>query len=485
MRKCSLLFVTMTAVIFAEPIEELDTFIEKALTEWNVPGVAVSVVKEDKVLLSKGYGIAKIGTEEKVDSKTVFQLASITKALTSAALAVEVDKGRLTWDEEVILNLPQFALKDPYPTRYTTARDLLAHRTGLPAFGGDLLGKMGYNDSEILHRIRFIDPASSFRDKAHYSNAGYFIAGELLAAITGKSYEQTVRDSIFTPLKMSQSGFAEKLDNDNVAYPHAFIDGKLTILDWDITGGFPAAGAATSTADDMAKWMSMYLAGGQGVIKPETIDEMFASSMAGEASFSEAPPINDYSGFNFGLGWDNFHFHGKMIVEKGGGLDGIRTVTTLIPQLGVGITVMCNLNLTLFPEAVRAEFLELYLGKADTDIQQEIKERQKQLDQLLVKPEPPKAVEPPQKLALYTGKYSNDLYGIMEVEEKNGQLVLYAGPGRYAGTLTHYSNNTFTLTWPAVNGGNQQVTFTMGPEGKGIAFDTETYGRFTLATSPS
>lgn len=468
----------MTISLTASEINRIDEFANQALKDWKVPGASVAITQGDKALLVKGYGIRKDGSQEKVNEETIFQLASITKAFTAMALAIEVDNGKITWDEPIVYYLPGFSLMDSYSTAHTNTIDLLAHRTGLPSFAGDLLGKLGYSDKDILSRARFIKPATSFRDKAHYSNMGYFIAGELLGQLTQKNWRDAVQQGIFNPLQMTRSGFEAILDQENVAHPHLLTQNGWKILDWDRTGGFPAAGAIASTASDMAKWMQSLLSGGKGIVKPETIMDMFLSSMASRAEFSEAPPINEFSGFNFGLGWDNYHYNGYLIVEKGGGLDGIRTVTTLIPEKQLGITILCNLNLNFYPEAVRAKFLEEYLGKAGYDLQKEIRNQQSTLDALLAVEEKPKKNLPHRELKLYTGTYSSDLYGDINISIENKTLKASAGPAKYQGTLAAWSNDTFILTWPAVNMGNQKVTFTMGPDGKALSFNTETLGVF-------
>lgn len=156
-------------------MDDLDAFIRKARSEYNVPGVAVAVLHEDKVVLLKGYGVRRIGDSAPVDENTIFQLASNTKSFTAAALGTQVDAGKISWDDTVVRPLPGFALKDPYPSYYTTIRDLLAHRTGVPSFRGDLLGNLGYSRDEILSRVRFIEPIHSFREQAAYSNIGFFL----------------------------------------------------------------------------------------------------------------------------------------------------------------------------------------------------------------------------------------------------------------------------------------------------------------------
>lgn len=469
---------------FSYNFEGFEDFIEKARQQRQIPGAAVCIVQDDKILFAKGFGTLRIGGKQSVDENTIFQIGSVTKTFTSAGIGLHVEKNVLQWDDEILLHLPSFALKEPYPSRYSSARDLLAHRTGLPPFGGDLLGKIGYSPDEILYRVRFIEPATSFRNRAYYSNVGYFIAGQLLAKLAKSSWEEYVRTALLVPLEMQRSGFSANLDSGNVAYAHAEIDGEIKLIPWDRTGGFPAAGAITSTAADMGNWMAMLVNGGQfrgkQILQKKTVDEMFLPSMVGEVSFSEAPPIAEDSGFSYGLGWNNYHYHGKMIVEKGGGLDGARSVIVLIPELRMGITVLSNLNLTMFPEAVRAKFLEICLGKSEVDLQAGIQEKEKQLANLLKKEPPPKNGGPlGHKLAQYTGIFESPLYGVFNITVKDRQLIVEAGPGKWRGTLTPWSNDTFLLEWPTVNSGNQQATFTFGPENTAIEMQTETLGNFT------
>lgn len=479
MHKLAILFSLAIFSLNADLAKNLDPFIETKLKEYQAPGLAVSIVKDGKVIFAKGYGVIDINKPDKVDPDTIFQLASVTKTFTAAALGIQVQNKKMKWDDEVIQHLPAFALKEPYATRYANAVDLLAHRTGLPAFGGDLLGKLGYNEQEILARVRLIDPNVSFREKAQYSNVGYFVAGELLEAVTGMSWSDAIQKTLLTPLSMNRSGFASNLKNKNVASSHALIDGKVTQIPADVTGGFPAAGAITSTAADMAKWMNLFLIGNDSILSLTTIQELFTPAIVGEIAFSEAPPISKETGFNFSLGWDTYYYKGYQVVEKGGGLDGIRTVVTLIPELKLGITILTNLNLTLLPEAIRARFLEEAIAKSDTDLQKEILASQDKLFQL-IQPEPkPKTVLPmAHPIEAYTGTFISELYGKFIIEKENKNLVIKAGPDGYKGSLTHWSNDTFMLSWPAINSGNQQLTFSFGPTGEPSGFTTETLGSF-------
>ena len=462
--------------------KDLDAFIEKTREEYNVPGVSVTVVEDGEVVYLKGFGVRKVGTQEKVDENTIFQLASVTKTFTSAAIGTFVDDGKVTWDEEVIDVLPGFALMQPYPTRYSTPRDLLAHRTGLPAFGGDLLGNLGYDREQVLYRVRLIEPSHSFREEATYSNIGFFIAGQVAGKLGKTTWEDVVNTRLIKPLEMNRTGFPGMLDKENVASPHAKIDGEIQAIPWNRGEILGAAGDMVSTGSDMSKWMITLLDGGtykgKGVLKPETIKDMFAPSMVETPGFAELPPISEKTGFSFGMGWGSYHWKNHEIVEKGGGYEGIRTVVVLVPELNLGITVLSNLNFSVLPEAIRAYILEQYLGKADYDMQAEIKKRMAMLDKLTAVGSPPESPKPPsQELRAYVGNYENQLYGTFKVVQEKKDLRIEAGPGKYPGKLEHLNYDSYILRWPSINM-IDEITFVTGPSGEIEEFISDAYGTF-------
>ncbi|GAB4228102.1 MAG: serine hydrolase [Chlamydiales bacterium] len=474
----------------ADKIEELEAFINRNRQIYEVPGVAVSVVKGNDIILAKGFGETKLGSGDKVNENTLFQLASVTKTFLAASLGWLKDQNKIDWENEIRTFLPFFALNEAYPTRYTNFIDLLTHRTGLPPFGGDLLGRLNYTSTEVLNRAQYIPLVSSFREKANYSNLGYFIAGECVSALYGKPWQDCIRQELFIPLNMVKSGFSDHLNVPNVALPHAKIDGKLQVISFDTTGGFPAAGAITSTVKEMANWMILHLNQGnfkgKQILNSDTIHEMHKPRMPAEISFSEAPPISDKTGFAFGLGWDCYQFACKKIVEKGGGLDGIRTIVTLIPELQLGITVLTNRNLTLLPEAIRAKFLQLYVGNEDINEEtfELILKQGNELEKMVLPPSKPENYIPLKNtLETYSGEFESKIYGRFLLKVQNNELVIHALEGNLKGKLIHYSNQTFLLKWPYVNTGYQEVTFTVGPSGKAIKIDTETLGTWTSVTN--
>jgi CubicO group peptidase (beta-lactamase class C family) len=295
-----------TAVQDNDAMTNLDAFITRALKQYQVPGAAVAVVQNGKAALLKGYGVRDVTKPGTVDENTIFQLASVTKTLTAAAAATVVDDGKLDWDKPIFNYLPEFVGYDPYMTRWLTERDLLAQRTGWPAFTGDQLDSFGYDRAEILRRLRFFKPRYSLREVTQYSNPGFFLAGEVAARASGQSWNDLVERRLFKPLEMSRSGTVIKaLQDPNATAAHALVEGKIVVVEpseLDVTG---AASSGTSTAADMSKLMLMFLNkgahNGKRVLKPETVDEIFKRSMVSKIDFSDLPPISDKTGFYYGL----------------------------------------------------------------------------------------------------------------------------------------------------------------------------------------
>src|SRR5437764_1783406 len=402
-----------TAAAANDSVAELDSFITRTLQQYQVPGAAIAVVRDGKVVLVKGYGVRNVTKPGAVDENTIFQLASVTKTLTAAAAATVVDEGKLDWDRPIFNYLPEFVGYDPYMTRWLTERDLLAQRTGWPEFTGDQLDSFGYDRAEILRRLRFFKPRYSLSEVAQYSNPGFFVAGEVAARAAKQSWNELVEQSLLKRLDMSRSGTVIKaLQDSNATAAHAFVDGKIAVVEpseLDVTG---AASSGTSTAADMSKLLLMLLNrgtyNGKSVLKPETVAEMFKRSMVSKIDFTDLPPISDKTGFYYGLGVGSYDYAGHQIIEKGGALAGVRTIIVLVPDKNAGIVVLANLNLTAFPEAVRAYFLNQLLGIDPEADQKEILARNEQLKKLMA---PPPAPNNP-------GKFNGTLQSLVGIYQK-------------------------------------------------------------------
>ncbi|MBX9693807.1 MAG: serine hydrolase, partial [Cyanobacteria bacterium] len=427
----------------AEIPQGLDEFVTKSLKEYNVPGASVVVIDGDKTYI-KGYGVRSVDSGKPVDGDTLFMLASVSKAFTASLVSILVDDGKLSFDDQVVDNFPEFYLNDSYATRMCTARDLLAHRSGLPAFEGDNLEGLGFSREEIIRRIRYIKPACSFREKAGYSNPGIFLAGMLAARLGGASFEDLVKKRIFAPLGMTRSGLSckDRIDNANVAEAHKPLpEGGSKVVPWDNADPLAPAGGVTSTANDLARWVRMLVDGGsfegRQIISKKNVDEMWEPAMVSERSFAEMPPIGDNTGFSFGLGWGVYYYQGHKVIEKGGARLGVRSAVVIVPDKKIGIVVLANQNLTVLPEAVRAYLLEKMVAPAGTDVQAAIHKTSEEVSKHFgAEPAPIKAKAPPSlPLEKYVGVYQNELYGDLRVILEGGKLRWEAGPEKVTGSL--------------------------------------------------
>lgn len=473
----------------AAPPQGLEEFINQAMAHYEVPGAAVAVVKDGEVVFLKGFGVRDIGSDQPVDEHTLFMLASVSKTFTAGLAGTFVDEQKLDWDEPVVTYMPQLQLFDPYASRHATIRDFLSHRSGLPAFTGDLLEKQGYSREEILHRLRYLEPACTFRERAGYSNPGFLIAGMTTAAVGNASWDELMQTRLLQPLGMKDSGTtqADWKKTDNFAAAHIVSHKKLKTVEWENHDAMGPAGSITSTAADLVPWMLVHLQTGQfngkQIFQAETVEEMHTPSMVETPGFAEAPPIRSDTGFSYGLAWNVYHVAGHRIVEKGGARAGMRSVVTLIPDENVGVAVLANRNLTFLPEAIRAWVMEHYLDVKDSSTQEEIREMAKAVDKMF-------AVEPPElngdvhpaqlPLEQYTGDYENDLYGRLSIVADGDQLRWVTGPAKLGGPAPHVGYDNFLLYFPEGNIAlPEPVTFVVNEQGVPTELITESFGTFT------
>jgi CubicO group peptidase (beta-lactamase class C family) len=320
---------------------------------------------------------------------------------------------------------------------------------------------------------------------AQYSNPGFFVAGEVAARASKQSWNDLVEKRLFAPLEMSRSGTVIKaLQDSNATAAHALVDEKPVVVEpsnLDITG---AASSGTSTAADMLKLVLMFLNKGtykgKRVLKPETVEEIFKRSMVSEIDFTDLPPISDRTGFYYGLGVGSYDYAGHQIIEKSGALAGVRTTLVLVPDKNAGIVILANLNLTAFPEAVRAYFLNQVLGIDPETDQKQIFEINQKLKKLMA---PPPAPKNPGKfngtLQSLVGVYENDYYGRCQIILDGNALKVQCGPAKYPATLKHWNNGAFMMQFPGATQTPSVTTFMIGEDGTAGGFETETLGTFT------
>jgi CubicO group peptidase (beta-lactamase class C family) len=462
-------------------LDGFDTFVTQKMAEYNVPGAVVGIVENDSVVYLKGFGVRETGKPGPVDPDTRFQVASVSKYITGAAIGTVVDEGKLEWDEPVVHYLPGFVLKDTYAGDHASLRDLLAHRSGLKKFDGELLGRVGYSNEQILYRIRYLEPGASFREKYLYSNAGYFIAGEAAAAVENRSWEDLTDARIIRPLGMTRSGARMEtlyLDENHVS-GHAGTGTDVHTIPLE-EATMPAAGQVVSTGRDMTQYLRMLLnngsVDGKQVLKPGTVKEIHAASMVA----GKSGPLDDPNGAT-GLGCDSYQFLGERVIEKNGALDGVRSVVVLVPGKKTGIVVIANKQLTAFPETVRDEFLERSIGRSGVDLQAREKASQAGWNSLVKAPIPPADAKPATIGSPdLDGTYLSDLYGILRINSGPDavNMTVELGPNRYQGNLTHWNGETWYLSWPNPDDLVGFVTFTKDRSGEVSGFTSEEFGPF-------
>jgi CubicO group peptidase (beta-lactamase class C family) len=467
--------VTSQRVTAALP--ELDRLAEQTLKKTGLPGMAIAVVYKDKVVHLKGLGVREIGKGDSIDADTVFQLASVSKPLASTVLAAIVGEKAIGWDDRIIDHDPGFRMYDPWVTRELTFRDLLCHRSGLPDHAGDLLEDIGYSRDEILRRLRFEKPSSSFRSQFAYTNFGYSEAGFAGARAAGMSWDVLATEKLFRPLGMKSSSyrFADFMAAQNRARTHVRVGDQWVAKYTREPDAQAPAGGASSTARDMGQWLRLQLAGGKFDGK-----QLIAADALGETHRPQIvnhPPKNpaiDRAG-SYGLGWNvNYDDAGRVHLSHSGAFGlGAGTVVTMLPAEELGIAVLTNGMPIGAAEAVALSFVDLALtGKVEKDWLDIVRPS----FIALMKPEYGTEVDcskpiaqptPPLPFEAYIGTYGNDYYGDLEVAAKDGSLVLRLGPKKTSFALRHWNRDVFTYQPVGENaGGLSAVTFWVGPERK-------------------
>lgn len=474
------------ALIFAQDLQsklaEIDAYAEKTRTDWQIPGMAIAIVKDDKVVFARGFGVRELGKPEKVDENTLFAIASNSKAYTATSLAMMVDEGKLKWDDKVTQYVPEFQMYDPYVTREMTVRDLVSHRSGLDTFSGDLLWyETNYTDDEIIKRLRYLKPVSSFRSRYDYQNLMFIVAGKVLERVSGKKWADFVQERILNPLGMknTKTSIKQFKPDDNIAKPHNEHTGKMTAFNYGNVDGAAAAAALNSSVADSAKWIRMHLAKGRFEGK-QLLSEaqswnmqqpniMIPISAAG-AKFNPTRHFNAY-----GLGFFLSDYQGRKILYHSGGLDGMISQTALMPDENLGVIILTNSETGVATWLTNKVF-DVMLGVPKRDWSAEILGRTNQGK--VAEAEEDKKLEasrvqntkPSLALSGYAGTYTSPMYGDVTITEEGGKLIMRMIPSpNFVADLEHWHYDTFRIKWrPTVvyNFPKGFVTFTLDGKGK-------------------
>ncbi|MEP6620659.1 MAG: serine hydrolase [bacterium] len=436
----------------APDLAAFDKYVEKAARDWNAVGLGIAIVKDDSLVFAKGYGPLELGKPARVNEHTRFAIGSTTKAMTSAALAMLADEGKIHWDDRVIDYIPELRLYDAYATRELTIRDLLTHRSGLP--GTDLFWAVDENSppfAEVIRRLRYIKPSSSFRSTWNYQNVMYSMNGTIIERVSGMPWDAFIRTRIFAPLGMNESEalVTQITGKANVAVPHAEIRDTVRVVSIKTTDLVASAGSVWSSVSDMSKWMRFILDSGRvgtkRLITPANFRELVAPQMRAPMAEYPALELAAPNFFSYALGWFVQDYRGKTVWMHTGSINGMSAIIGLLPSERMGVYVLGNLDHIELRHALMYEAFDLYSGGPGRDWSAELRA-------LLTSKRPARAstAAAPHvstfatSLALekYAGTYTDSAYGSVVVKIANGVIS-----ARYEkldlGTLDHWDYDVF------------------------------------------
>ncbi len=459
----------------ANPLAGLDQYIERAMKEWRVPGVAVAIVKDDSVVYARGFGVREVGKPGQVDAHTLFAIGSNTKAFTSAAIGIMVDRKKMRWDDKVTHFLPDFQLYDPWVTREITISDILSHRSGLGRRGDMLWYGSEYGRDEILRRIRFLEPNSSFRTEFGYQNIMFLAAGQALARAAGRSWDDVIVSEIFQPLGMNESNTSTDSlrGRDDVATPHSIAGGGAAPIPWRNLDNAAPAGSINSSVADMTHWIRLQLDSGvyagKQIISARSLNTTHSPQTITTSPRDSLFPSNHFS--LYAMGWVLQDYLGRELVWHNGGIDGMLSEVRLVPEEKLGFVILTNADGHDMNPAISYRIIDAYLGAPARDWSAIFLARQKEGEAMQAeaerKAEAARARDsrPSLPLERYAGTYADSMYGNATVKLENGRLVLRYGP-TFEGDLEHWQYDTFRAVWRNERLGKSFVTFALDARGR-------------------
>ena len=463
---------------------DLDEYVAKTMKAFDVPGLSVAIVKDGKVILAKGYGVKKLGESATVDENTLFGIGSNTKAFTAAALATLIDEGKIAWDDPVYERLKGFQMYDPYVSKEMRIRDLLCHRSGLGLGEGDLMfwPHTTFTRDEVVYRLRFLKPATSFRSMFAYNNLMFLTAGQVVAAVSGKSWDDYVHDRIFLPLGMkttNTSNDAFKSGGD-YAFPHSKVDGKLQAIPFENLDNAGPAGSINSSAAEMSRWVMMQLNHGK---IPGSEERIFSEKDSQEMWMQQTVIRVNESGdeglkslrprlAGYGLGWFVRDYRGRKLVGHSGGVAGFVSHVEMVPEENLGVIILTNAEDDFAFDSILFHVLDSYLGGGTQDYVAAFKaiedKQRKEAEETMQKAQQGRAIDskpslPPEK---YAGDYADSWYGKVNITQEGGQLVLrLERTTKGVADLQHWQYDTFKAHWRDRTVEDAFISFALKPDG--------------------
>jgi CubicO group peptidase (beta-lactamase class C family) len=489
-----------TVSLFAQtaPPPDLDSYVANSMKTFEVPGMAVAIVKDGKVVIAKGYGVRKLGDPTPVDDHTMFAIGSNTKAFTTAALATLVDEGKLSWDDPVYQRLPGFVMYDPYVSHEMTIRDLLTHRSGMGLGEGDLLfwPHSTYTREQIIYKLRFMKPTSSFRSHYAYDNLLYMTAGQIIPAITGTSWDAFMCQFIFGPIHMNDTNVSNSAfkPTDNYAFPHSSrVDGKLQVIQFENLDNVGPAGSINSCASDMAKWVLLQLNHGKfadydsRLFSEQQSKEMWSPQTILPVGNPPPPLAGLKANFaDYALGWSLRDYHGRKLVGHTGGVGGFVSRVMLAPEENLGVVVLTNAEEGGAFDSILFHILDHYFNLPPTDwvaAFRSVKDMQeKDAAKAMKRAEADRVADSKPSLPLdrYIGVYNDAWYGSITIQaekemgkekekekdkDNTGLVISFDHTPSMIGDLQHWQYDTFKAHWRDRTIEDAFVTFSLKPDG--------------------
>jgi CubicO group peptidase (beta-lactamase class C family) len=467
----------------AGPPPDFDAFVERVMERFEVPGLSVAIVKDGAVVLAKGYGVRRLGAPDPVDAETLFGIASNTKVFTATALGILVEEGKLEWDAPVVRYLPDFQMHDPWVTRHITVRDLLVHRSGLGLGAGDLMfwPPSTFTRPELVERLRYIPPATSFRSAYAYDNVLYPVAGEVIATVSGQSWEDFVADRILRPAGMARSDVRLSHPDEvpNAAMTHARVEGTIQAVSPYLGDAVNPAGGIFSTADDMARWIMVQLdsgrvASGGRVFGPEVTRQVWKPVTPiefGDPPEELAPLRHHFQFYALGLGVRDYR--GQRMLTHTGGLPGYLSQVTMIPDLKLGVVVLTNQESGEAFNSITYEVLDHYMDAPEWDWLEGFSAVKERNDEALARfeanlvSERDESSTPSLSLDRYAGTYRDAWYGDIEIADTGDglEIDMTRNPD-LLGEMVHWQYDTFLIRWYKRElRADAYITFTLTPDG--------------------
>ena len=484
---CAAVMVSITVLaqkpVSSRIINEFDAYVGKVMQEWDVPGLAIVVVKDGKVLLKKGYGVREFGKPGAVDTQTLFSCASTTKAMTAMVLGMLVDEGKMNWDDAVNKYVPELRLFEPYVTRELRVRDLLLHNTGLGSTDY-FWGAADFTWQQMIEKLVYVKPAYSFRAGYEYQNTMYMIAGVVIERITGKKWNDVMIERLFKPLGMTQTVPERTLaPSTNMTLPHYPVKDEIKVIGYDKSAQIGAAGGVWSNVDDMAKWVQTLLDSGHysggRLVSGATFRELFKPQTIA--------PSNEYPTFSvlkphwvtYGMGWYQIDYLGKMVNFHTGSLAGLTAIVGLLQEERFGVYIFGNYDHAEVRHALmykafdhfvlgngrdwNAEFKALY-----TSLREQGRKKTEEFERARVP-----NTEPTLPLAAFQGEYVSEIYGHVIVEAVNGGLKFDVNDRFIVAELPHWHYDTFYGRTGEAGQYHLLATFSMDAKGKVSAVDID------------